>query len=124
MPNRIEEVVGIVMGMLCFSSPADAHDWFSGTNDSVTGLSCCGGSDCAPIPAFMMQAGVLKPTTAGMHVGMTVEQARYFNKRVSIPINDIVPWNRIQSAPVDGYAICLVASEAGRVRCLFGTGST
>lgn len=35
----------------CFAVPAFAHSWYTGKTDPVTKVSCCGGTDCAPISA-------------------------------------------------------------------------
>jgi hypothetical protein len=42
-------LVGACVVCLC-TSPAFAHDWYTGLVDPVTGYSCCGGQDCRPVP--------------------------------------------------------------------------
>ena len=40
----------VIPALAIASSEALAHDWYTGTNDPVTGFRCCGATDCAPIP--------------------------------------------------------------------------
>ena len=40
----------VIPALAIASSEALAHDWYTGTNDPVTGFRCCAATDCAPIP--------------------------------------------------------------------------
>src|SRR5262245_43183618 len=73
---------------------AEAHDWYSSTNDPVFQSSCCGGHDCAPIdPAWVSEVG------DGYRLTMTADQARTVNPAAQAPVDALVPWSRIQSPP-------------------------
>lgn len=95
--------------------------------DPVTNLGCCGGNDCAPVP---LDAEFVQPTVEGYRVTLTLEQARLFNKGAMLPIDEIVPWNRVMVigtdiVPYTGkpafYHICIYFSK---LRCLFASPGT
>src|SRR6266481_2974617 len=43
-------LISVAVSVLC-TSAANAHDWYTGLVDPVTGYSCCGGQDCRPVPS-------------------------------------------------------------------------
>jgi hypothetical protein len=43
-------LAALIPALAIVSGDATAHSWYAVTNDPVTGFSCCGGTDCAPIP--------------------------------------------------------------------------
>lgn len=91
--------------VVLFNTPAMAHEWYSGTNDPVSGYGCCGGSDCHTIPAkWLIQEG------DGYRVRLTLEQTRYVNPGSSSPIDAFIPRSRIQDSQESNYAICLYSS--------------
>lgn len=52
MNPRLVLAVLIIGTALCIvmAVQASAHSWYSGKTDPETGISCCGGFDCAEIP--------------------------------------------------------------------------
>lgn len=117
----------MVAAVVWFAPSAFAHESYTGRNDPVTTLGCCGGSDCAPVP---LDADYVQPVKEGYRVTLTVEQAQHFNKYASQPIDVVVPWRRVMVIgttlkPYIGqpalYHICIVTNQ---LRCLFATPGT
>lgn len=100
-------------------TPAWAHDWFKGTVDPVSKSSCCdqtsSNPDCAAVPAFMMEAGVIEEVPEGYHVRLTIEQARYFYAPAQNAIDEVVKWERVQPGLSNGFAMCV----RHKVLCFF-----
>jgi hypothetical protein len=96
--------------------PVNAHSWFTNLVDPITGGRCCGGTDCAEVPPELIESGAISETRNGFIVSLTLEQARYFNKAVTIPITQFVPMTRVQSSLTGGFALCIWRNE---VQCFF-----
>lgn len=118
-------IAGLILSHL--ATKVEAHESYTGRNDPVTTLGCCGGDDCAPIP---LDVDWVRPVAEGYRVTLTVEQAMTINKHVTQPIDVIIPWNRAMSietskvkysGPPAIYHICIVTNQ---VRCLFAAPST
>lgn len=109
------------------SRGAYAHESYTGRNDPVTTLGCCGGGDCAPVP---LDADWVQPVAQGYRVTLTVEQAMTFNKYATQPIDTIIPWKRVMVIGTDRkpymgppalYHICIVNNQ---LQCLFASPGT
>lgn len=116
-----------VAAVVWFTPSVFAHESYTGRNDPVTTLGCCGGSDCAPVP---LTADWVQPVKEGYRVTLTVEQAQHFNKYASRPIDVVVPYSRVMvigtvlkpyTGPPALYHICIVTNQ---LRCLFATPGT
>lgn len=111
--------VGALIGALAVSTyllcvPAKAHSWYSTTKDPETGLGCCGGEDCKPIP----------------QTSVKLEQGgwRY------LPTGELIPFYRVQQSHDFEFHRCeyLYAfdgdkgqrHEIGDTRCFFVPGGT
>lgn len=108
----------ILATVFMFSRPAKSHEWLTGTTDPVTGNACCGGSDCATIPArWLIQEG------DGYRVRLTLAQTRHVNPQSSEPIDAFVPRKRIQPSQESNYKLCVYPSSRSAptfgVICLF-----
>jgi hypothetical protein len=118
MPNRVRAV--LVTSVLCILPGmlgiAQAHDWFTGLTDPVTGSRCCGGTDCAVVPSDLVESGAISQTQAGYVIRLNLAQVRYFNRSATKPISQLVPMNRVQSNQTGGYALCIWKNE---VQCFF-----
>jgi hypothetical protein len=99
-----------------WSGGADAHDWFTAQTDPATGSRCCGGTDCAVVPADLISSGAIMETKDGFVVSLTVDQVHYFNKAANKPVSQLVPWPRVQPSMSGGYALCIWRDE---VKCFF-----
>lgn len=92
--------------VVLFNAPAMAHEWYTGTNDPVSGYGCCGKSDCHAIPAaWLIQEG------DGYRVRLTLEQARYINVDAMYPVDAFVPRSRWQLSQEANYALCIYAID-------------
>lgn len=120
-------IAGILFAMFISNRPAQAHDWYTGIHDPVTGGSCCGGSDCGPVP---LDADWVQPTATGYHVKMTMEETRTINPNSNHPLDTIIPYARALAPPSTAkgppalYHICIEAYHgpeinSGGVFCLF-----
>jgi hypothetical protein len=108
-----------IIAMAFCASYVQAHEWYSNRSDPASKMGCCGGSDCAPVP---IDADWVQPVSNGLHVVLTLEQAKTFNIRTGAVIDEVVPWSRVMalSAGYNGppafYHICIVGDE---LRCVF-----
>ncbi len=106
--------------------PVAAHDWYNGMTDPVTGKRCCGGSDCAQVPAQMMESGAIRETADGFWVSLSIGQVQYFNRAANYAVAEFIPWERAQYSADDGhmnkaarrsgYSLCIWNRE---VMCFF-----
>lgn len=95
----------VAAGVLAAASvEASAHSWYGQRRDPVyPQTSCCGGSDCAPLPPHAISI-----TPSGdLRVTLTVEEARKINPVRRYGFDRVIPFDRIQTSE-DGMAhICL-----------------
>lgn len=98
---------------LVIAPAAAAHDWFTDRRDPVSDGRCCGGTDCAEITDL----SVIEETEAGYWVRMSANQARRINKNATAPVNELVPWPRVQPSQSGAFALCI--SQTSRVLCFF-----
>jgi len=91
--------------LVAIATPAMAHSWYSDRRDPVfNATSCCGNSDCAPIPPHAMS---ITPD-GDLRVTLTVEEARRINPMRRYGFDQVISYDRIQMSE-DGTAhICLI----------------
>jgi hypothetical protein len=100
----------VVMTVLLCGAPAMAHDGFTGKRDPVTGTSCCttaaneGYGDCA---VLAVAPGMLTGQPDGYRLRLTAEQARRINPLRSLPVDTVIPWNRVQPSWDGNYRLCI-----------------
>jgi hypothetical protein len=102
--------------MVAISPVASAHEWFEAKTNPVTGARCCGGTDCAVVPAALFEWGAITETPEGYIVRLTVPEAQIFNKAARAPINQLVPWKQVQPSESGRFALCIWRDE---VKCFF-----
>ena len=105
---------------MAWIAPAKAHDWFIGLTDPTTGSRCCGGTDCAVVPAEFVASGAITETRDGYVIKLNLDQVHHFNKAATKPIAQLVPMNRVQSSQTGGFALCIWKDE---VQCFFAPSS-
>lgn len=115
-------IVGVIF--LWLVAPANAHEGYAGITDPVSGYSCCGGNDCAPVP---LDVDWVTPVKDGFQVNLTLEQAQLFNANATLPIHEMVPFARVLTSlnKATGspslYHICVWGNT---LKCLFVVSST
>lgn len=98
------------IALLFWAARAEAHEWYSSTNDPETGFGCCGGNDCDEID----EADV-KEVKGGV---------------VYLPTNEFIPEQRVQQSRDYRYHRCVYLGsftnsrtgesyEQGDTRCFF-----
>jgi len=92
------------------AAPAAAHEWYSGRRDPIFNTTtCCGNSDCAPLPAHAMSF-----TPDGeLRVTLSLEEARLINPARQEPFDEVIPFERIQTAEDGRPHICLMERNRG-----------
>jgi hypothetical protein len=102
----------IVMALLGAPAQfADAHSWYSGTKDPLTGSNCCGGSDCSPIPASWV-----KYERDGFRLTLTLDQVRAVNPFATLPVDAFIPPERVQHSPDMNFHVCLYTANRNAPR--------
>lgn len=92
------------------AAPAFAHDWYVGKRDPVTGGSCCTTSasaasgDCA---ILQVDPGVLTGEVDGYRLRLTAEQAAKINPARRMPVDTLIPWDRVQQSHDGNYHLCV-----------------
>ena len=113
----------IFTALLCLSSAASAHTWYSGKTDPVWMNSCCGGTDCA---AWIIQPGELSSEPEGLRVRLSLERSRTINPYSMHPIDALVTWDRVQPSEDGNWHLCIMTSyrdaARGGIYCLFQPG--
>lgn len=91
------------------AAPAAAHEWYSKRRDPVfSQTTCCGGSDCAPLPPHAISI-----TPDGqLRVTLTVEEARRINPVRRYGFDQIISFDRIQTSEDGRPHICLQPHQA------------
>jgi len=94
--------------VLAFTLPSHAHEWYGKRRDPIySTTTCCGGSDCAPLPAHSIKAS----PDGSIRVSLTLDEVRKINPRRDEPFDEIIPFERVQTVPPEGTAgphICLM----------------
>lgn len=95
---------------------ANAHDWYVGQHDPVTGGSCCtttakdGYGDCARL---QVDPGVLEPLPDGFRLRLTIEQARKINPLRQTPVDTFIPIERVQVSNDGNFHVCIPGHQNG-----------
>lgn len=105
---------------LVWASPATAHEWYGKRRDPIYGktTTCCGGTDCAPLPAHAIKAS----PDGSIRVSLTLEEARAINPRRDEPFDEIIPFDRLQVSEDGRPHICLMPRKTDERRgfyCIF-----
>lgn len=88
-------------------SPAEAHSWYSQRRDPIFNMTtCCGGTDCAPLPSHAMQF-----TPDGLRVVLTLAEAQAINPARVEPFDELIPFDRIQVSEDGRPHICLMSNN-------------
>lgn len=98
------------------AAPAAAHDWYTGTRDPVTGGGCCGKADCA---ILQVDPGVLIGEADGYRLRLTAEQAAKINPARRLPVDTLIPWDRVQPSHDGNYHLCLPGYPTPSMRADF-----
>jgi hypothetical protein len=97
-------VLAVLIG---YTGMAQSHEWYSTRRDPVFNTTtCCGGTDCAPIPAHAM-----KVTPDGLRVTLTAEEARQINPRRYEAFDKLIEFDRIQTSEDGQPHICLQPTQ-------------
>ena len=116
MPRRLT-LAAISAAFLVFATAsAAAHDWYTGTQDPVTGSSCCGKADCA---ILRVDPGVLEGDADGYRLRLTAEQAQAINPARRTPVDTLIPWDRVQASHDGNYHLCLPTYPTPTMRADF-----
>src|SRR5262249_13082043 len=105
--NCTKEITfAIVLVGSAIAPSAQAHSWYDTTKDPISGYRCCGGSDCAAIPASWVRY-----ERDGFRLTLTVDQARAVNPGANGSINAYLPSERVQLSPDTNFHVCLYATD-------------
>jgi hypothetical protein len=100
-------LAGVLAFLLASGSAAEAHEWYGKRRDPIYNMTtCCGGSDCAPLPP-----GSMTVTPDGLRVVLSLEQARLINPRRVEPFDALIPFERIQNSEDGQPHICLMEKD-------------
>lgn len=82
---------------------AGAHEWFNGFRDPVFGWKCCDGDDCDVVE---INGQNITAERDGYRVRLTVEEAKKLNPNTNLPVDGLVPWERVIESPTGQFAAC------------------
>lgn len=92
-----------VFALMVCADMAMAHEWYGKRRDPIFNLTtCCGGSDCAPLPAH-----ALTVTPDGLRVTLTADEARKINPKRNAPFDKLIDFDRVQTSEDGQPHICL-----------------
>jgi hypothetical protein len=97
------------LAVLCLTTPALAHDPYTGKVDPVYLNGCCGGADCS---ILKVQPGMIEGEADGYRIRMSLEQAREINPYRVAPVDTLITWERIQPSWDGNYHLCLRTRDA------------
>lgn len=104
--------------LACLAVEAAGHEWYTGQRDPVQNVGCCGGSDCAEIPAEAVEE-----QRHGYRITLTADEAAKVHPYTKLPINALVPRARIIPSRDGNFHLCIHVSDRQfphqGVRCLF-----
>lgn len=114
-----------LVAIVVLATQAHAHSWYSKRSDPVLRNSCCGGTDCAEL---LIEPGVLEAVPDGYRIRLTVDQAKRINPYTLLPLDTVVPWDRVQDSEDGKYHLCIPPLTRGfphfGVYCFFAPPST
>ena len=101
---------GLLVAVLCLlASPASAHLWYGERRDPIfSTTTCCGGRDCAPLPAHAIS---ITPE-GNLRITLTVEEARRINPVRRYGFDKVINFDRIQLSEDGQPHICLQPHDA------------
>lgn len=99
MRSVVWAAVMAAFAFLC--APASAHDWYSGLRNEL-GESCCGGSDCGPVP---------KTTVRIARTGYVVKV-----RMGGVETEMLVPFARVRNSIDEDFHACI---WGGEIKCFF-----
>ena len=98
----------LVFASVFLASSAFAHSWYSQRRDPIfNATSCCGGTDCAPLP----QHAISITPDGQLRVTLTVEEARKINPLRRYGFDRIIAFDRIQTSEDGTPHICLMVHD-------------
>ena len=98
-----------IAACLLLIAPVYAHSWYGERRDPIFNqTSCCGGLDCAPMPAHAIS---ITPN-GHLRVTLTVEEARRINPIRRYGFDKIISFERIQISEDGTPHICLQPHDA------------
>jgi hypothetical protein len=99
-------IAALLLSVTAFTSSALAHEWYGKRRDPIFNMTtCCGGSDCAPLPPH-----AIRFTPGGeLRITLSLDEARRINPARVEPFDEIIPFERIQTAEDGQPHICLMA---------------
>lgn len=103
----------LLLFFVTFATPAFSHAWYVTKQDPVYKKSCCGGEDCKELNSVHIVV-----VAEGLHVRLTAEEARKINPNTILPIDTVLPWDRVQPSEDGNIHICL--EPVNRAGPLFG----
>jgi len=96
-----------VLAVLCSVDIAFAHEWYGKRRDPIfSSTTCCGGADCAVLPAHTMQV-----TPDGLMVTLTADEANKINPNRFEPFQKLIEFDRIQVSEDGKPHICLQPTQ-------------
>jgi len=101
----MKRIVASFLAVPFLIEPLYAHQWYSKRRDPIYSYTtCCGGSDCAPLPQHSM---TITPD-GNLRVTLSLDEARLINPGRIEPFDEIIPHERIQIAEDGRPHICLM----------------
>lgn len=125
MKGPLPLLLFIAVLMLIWTVPGFAHDEYTGKKDPVTGRLCCStstGDNYGDCDVLDVTPTNLTAEADGYRVIMTVEEAQKINPAIQVPVNILVPWDRVQPAYDGKFRICF--SRWGELFCFFAPPNT
>ena len=116
--------LAVLVAAFLAAGKAGAHEPYSGLYDPVTGGRCCGGSDCA---VLKIEPGMIEAVEQGYRLTLTTEQARRINPARRVPVDTVIPWDRMKPSFDGNYHLCLpsypIPGATSDFYCFFAPGS-
>jgi hypothetical protein len=98
----------LLIALIGLPTAANAHSWYSEKRDPIyNATSCCGGTDCAPLPAHAIS---ITPD-GNLRITLTVEEARAINPIRRYGFDRVIEFDRIQNSEDGTPHICLMAHD-------------
>jgi hypothetical protein len=102
------KILTILAALLFSATAASAHEWYGKRRDPIySQTTCCGGTDCAPLPAHAIS---ITPE-GNLRITLTVEEARAINPVRRYGFDRVIQFERIQNSEDGTPHICLMAHD-------------
>jgi len=90
-----------------WSGMAWSHSWYGKYRDPIyNSTTCCGGSDCAPLPEH-----AIRVTPLGLRVTLTAEEANAINPNRHEPFDMLINFDRLLQSEDGKPHICLQPTQ-------------